>query len=286
MQKMRAQLHWWILGVLFAATIFIWYAVFAENRNGKLTVAFLDVGQGDAIFIESQTGSQILIDGGPDKSVLRKLGKMMPFYDRTIDMLVVTNPDKDHFGGFLDVLRAYKVGAVVEPGTVGASAEYEAFEKLIEEKGVKKLLARRGEKIQLGGGAVLQILFPDRDVYQMNTNDGSIVARLSYGNTSIMFTGDAPQNIEHYLVSLDGARLKSDVLKVGHHGSRTSTSAEFAGIVAPSLAVISDGKNNTYGHPHRETLDTLAQFSIPVQRTDLLGTIVLVSDGETVHIKK
>lgn len=286
MQKMRAQLHWWILGLLCAGTIFVWYAVAAEERAGKLTVVFLDIGQGDAIFIESPTGNQVMIDGGPPGSVLRPLGKVMPFYDRTIDMLIVTNPDKDHFAGFLDVLRAYKVGAVMEPGTTGASAEYGAFEALVEAESVQKLLARRGQKIQLGGGATLDILFPDRDVAGMNTNDGSIVARLSYGNTSVLFTGDAPQNIEHYLVALDGKKLKSDVLKVGHHGSRTSTSAEFVGVVAPSTAVISDGKNNTYGHPHQETLDTLAQFGTSVRRTDLLGTIVLVSDGETVKLRK
>lgn len=286
MQKMRANLHWYILGVLLVSTIFIWYAVAAEDRGGLLTVAMLDVGQGDGIFIESPTGTQMMIDGGGGPIVLRELGKVMPFYDRSIEMLIVSNPDKDHLAGFLDMLRAYKVGAVMEPGTTGASAEYGAFEKLVEAEGARKLLARRGERIQLGGGAVLEILFPDRDVSGVATNDGSIVAKLSYGNTSVLFTGDAPQNIEHYLVALDGKKLKSDVLKVGHHGSRTSTSAEFVGVVAPSIAVISDGKDNTYGHPHQETLDTLAQFGASVRRTDLLGTIVLVSDGETVKLQQ
>lgn len=285
MQRVRAQLHWWIVGVLGAATVFIWYAVAAEDRGGLLTVAMLDIGQGDAIFIESPTGNQILVDGGPPGAVLRPLGKIMPFYDRTIDMLVVTNPDKDHFGGFLDILRAYKVGAVVEPGTIGASAEYPAMEALIKEKQVPDILMRRGEVIQLGGGAALHILFPDRDVSGLATNNGSIVAQLTYGNTSVMLTGDAPQNIEHYLVGLDGKQLKSDVLKVGHHGSRTSTSAEFVGVVAPTLALISDGVGNKYGHPHQETLDTLAQFGVAVHRTDREGTITLVSDGETIRVK-
>lgn len=285
MQKIREQLHWYILGLLFAATIFIWYAVIREDRHGMLTVAFLDIGQGDAIFIESPTGNQMLLDGGPNKSVLRELGKVMPFYDRSIDLLMVSNPDKDHFAGFLDVLRSYRVGVVVEPGTVGASAEYQPLEKLIEKEPAPRVLARRGQKIQLGGGASLQILFPDRDVSGLNTNDGSIVAKLTYGNTFFLLTGDSPQNIEQYLVLLDGKKLKSDVLKVGHHGSRTSTSEEFVGFASPTYAVISDGKGNSYGHPHQETLDTLAKFDIKTFRTDEQGTIVMISDGEKIQIR-
>ncbi len=285
MQRAREHLHYYILGALFAATVSVWYAVAWEDRAGKLTVAFLDIGQGDAIFIESPTGNQMMIDGGGGPIVLREVGKVMPFYDRTIDLLLVSNPDKDHMGGFLDILRSYRVGAVMEPGTVGASAEYRALEAEIEKEGASRLLSRRGQKINLGGGAYFEVLFPDRDVSGMNTNDGSILGRLIYGHTSVIFTGDAPQNIEAYLVSLDGKKLKSDVLKVGHHGSRTSTSAEFVGYVSPTYAVISDGKGNSYGHPHQETLDTLNQFGVKVFRTDLLGRIVMQSDGESVTIR-
>ncbi|OHA28571.1 MAG: hypothetical protein A3C08_02350 [Candidatus Taylorbacteria bacterium RIFCSPHIGHO2_02_FULL_47_18] len=286
MQKLREYLHWWILGALCAGTVLAWYAVFSEDRDGKLIVAFLDVGQGDAIFIESPTGTQMLIDGGPDKSVLRQLGKIMPFYDRTIDMLMTTNPDKDHFAGFLDVLRSYKVGAVMEPGTVGAAAEYAALEKLIEERGVKKLLARRGQKIQLGGGAILEIFFPDRDVSGLNTNEGSVVAKLSYGATSFLLTGDTTRAVEGYLAQLDGARLDVDVLKVGHHGSDTSTSDSLLGFVSPAFAVISAGKDNRYGHPNKEVLARLARFEVPMLGTYARGAIVFVSDGETVRLRK
>ncbi len=286
MQKLREHFHWYLLGALLAATVFVWYAVAHEDRGGKLTFAALNIGQGDALFIESPTGVQVLFDGGPDRSLLRELRKVMPFYDRTLDMLVVTNPDKDHFAGFIDALGAYHIGAVLEPGTVGASTEYPILEKAITEHHVPHLLARRGQTIDLGGGASIEILFPDRDPFGMATNDGSIVAKLVYGNTSVMLTGDSTSAIEHYLVALDGGRLKSDVLKVGHHGSRTSSSPEFVGTVAPALAVISDGVNNKYGHPHKETLDTLAQFGVEVHRTDLESTVILESDGETFRIKK
>lgn len=285
MHKLRENLHWWIFGLLAAATLLIWYTVAAEDRGGKLTVTFLDIGQGDGIFIESPTGNQMMIDGGPGAIVLRELGKVMPFYDRTIDMLMVSNPDKDHMGGFLDVFRSYHVASVMEPGTVGASAEAKALEEEIGAHHTPHLLARRGQVIDLGGGAHFDVFFPDRDVSGMTTNAGSIMGRLVYGNTSIMFTGDAPQAIEHYLDSLDGRKLRSDVLKVGHHGSRTSTSPEFVGYVSPAYAVISDGVGNKYGHPHQETLDTLNQFGVKVLRTDLQGRIVMTSDGETVQIK-
>ncbi|TSC83500.1 MAG: beta-lactamase [Parcubacteria group bacterium Gr01-1014_17] len=286
MQKLRAHLHWWILGVIFATTAFVWYAVAAEDRGGKLTVAFLDVGQGDAIFIESPTGSQILIDGGPDKSVLRQLGKMMPFYDRTIDVLIVTNPDKDHFAGFLDVLRTYKVGAVMEPGTVGASAEYKAFGEEVAREPAVTLLARRGEIVQLGGGAVLEILFPDRDVSGLNPNEGSVVAKLTYGATSFLLTGDTTEAVENYLAQIDGKQLDVDVLKTGHHGSKTSTGEALLGFASPIFAVISAGKDNRYGHPHAEVLERLAQFEVPVLGTYEHGTVVFVSDGETIQLRK
>lgn len=286
MQKMRAQLHWWVFGVLCAWTLFIWYAVVAEDRGGKLTVAFLDVGQGDAIFIESPTGTQVLVDGGPSNGVLREVGKMMPFYDRTIDMIMVTNPDKDHFAGFLDVLRAYKVAVVMEPGTVGASAEYGVFEKLVEAKSARRILARRGQKITLGGGAVLEILFPDRDVSGLNPNEGSIVAKLTYGGTSFLLTGDTTEAVENYLAQLDGKLLDVDVLKTGHHGSKTSTGDALLGFASPALAVISAGKDNRYGHPHAEVVERLQRFGVETLGTYERGTIVLVSDGETVRLRK
>ena len=310
MEYFRRNTHWYILGTLCVATALIWYAVLAEDRGGKLMVAFLNIGQGDGIFVESPTGNQMMIDGGGGPIVLRELGKVMPFYDRSIDLLMVSNPDKDHMGGFLDVMHSFSIAAVVEPGTVGASSEYRSLETMIGENpsprpGVwvlplrkparqsagggelpRRIIARRGQRINLGGGAYFDVLFPDRDVSGMTTNEGSIMGRLVYGNTSLMFTGDAPQNIEGYVDSLDGKNLKSDVLKVGHHGSRTSTSQEFVGYVSPTYAVISDGVANKYGHPHQETLDTLNQFGVQILRTDLSGRIVMQSDGETISIKK
>lgn len=268
-----------LLVVLIFSMFFIWYGVLAEERGGKLTVAFLDVGQGDAIYIESPTGIQILVDGGPDKSVLAELGRMMPFFDRSIDALIVTNPDQDHFAGFIDVLERYRVETFIEPGVLKESASYGDLLRHVKDEGAARAIARRGQSIDLGGGAVIEILFPDRDVSGLEPNTGSIIARLRYGATSVLLMGDSVNAIEQYLVSLDGANLKSDILKVGHHGSRTSTSDALLGLASPAYAVISAGKDNRYGHPHREVLDALARFEIETLITKDDGRIMFRSDG-------
>lgn len=238
MNTFRRNGEWYLLGLLFVGVLLVWYAVAAEERGGKLTVSFLNIGQGDGIFIESPTGTQMMIDGGPNAGVLRELGNVMSFYDRSIDMLVVSNPDKDHMGGFLDILDSFKVTSVIEPGTVGASADYKAFQQKTLNEPATRIIAQRGQRIELGGGAYFEILFPDRDVSGLDTNDGSIVGKLVYGHTSFLFPGDAPQEIENYLASIDKEYLDVDVLKVGHHGSKTSTSEALLGFASPAVAVI------------------------------------------------
>ncbi len=275
--------QWYVLGALFFANLFIWNAIFAESRSGILTVAFLDVGQGDAIFIEAPNGNQMLIDGGIGSVVLRQLGAVMPFYDKTIDIVMATHPDQDHISGLLDVLERYKVDFVMEPGAESETAVYKEFEKLIDEKQIKKILARRGMKLVLSDDAYILILFPDRDVSKMDTNDASIVAKLVYGETSFLFTGDSPQKIENFLTSIDGAALRSDVLKVGHHGSKTSSSDVFIGFVSPAISVISAGKDNRYGHPHSEVLERLTRFGSAIVRTDEAGVLIFKTDGNIIY---
>ncbi len=274
-----------ILFVLFLAALILVYAAFKEERGGILTVAFLDIGQGDAIFIEAPNGNQVLIDGGPGKSVLRELGQVMPFYDRSIDIVLATHADSDHIGGLPDVLSKYEVGLFLESGVAGESSAYGQLERQITERskegGMERLEARRGMVVDLGRGAILQILFPDRDPEGMETNTASIIARLVYGESEFLFTGDSPTAIERHLVTVEGGRegLRSDVLKVGHHGSKTSTSAEFVAAVSPQYAVISAGQNNRYGHPNKEVLDILNSFGATVLRTDESGRIIFKSDG-------
>jgi len=258
--------------------LFLFY-LSSIKRESSLTFAMLDVGQGDALFIKSPTGKQILIDGGRDKKTLSELSRLMPFYDKSIDMLIITNPDLDHIGGFLDILKNYKVETVLEPGTYNDSSIYKSIENIMKDKNIKRILARAGTRIDIGGGAYIEILFPDRDVSIWDNNDGSIVARLVYGESSIMLTGDASKRTEEIVIeNFRPEYLESDILKVGHHGSRTSTSLEFVKEVNPKYAIISSGKTNKYGHPHKEVLEVLGNLDIEILRTDQFGTIVFTCD--------
>ena len=185
-----------------------------------LEVHFLDVGQGDAILIKAPGGIDMLIDGGPDRSVMRQLPKKLGLFDRTIDIVIATHPDKDHIAGLADVLDRYQVSYLIESGVEHNSSFVDALEQAaLAESGLTRLDARRGTRIHLGESVYADILFPDRDVANIATNDGSIALRLVYGSTSFLLAGDAPSKVEDYLVSLDGTSLKSDVLKASHHGS-------------------------------------------------------------------
>jgi len=283
MKSISKNLKYYFISLLFVAVFLVWYAVFAETRDG-LTIVFLDVGQGDAIFIEAPNGNQILIDGGSNNAVLRELSKIMPFYDRSIDMVIESHPDSDHINGLVEVLHRYKIDAVMESGIQSDTPAYQEIKNIIKEKNIKNILARQGMRINLDNSAYMDILFPDRDVSGLETNMASVIAKLNYGETCFIFTGDSPKAIEQYLVSVYGNPpsngLNCQVLKIGHHGSNTSTSESFLGYVNPEYAVISVGKDNKYGHPHQEVLDLLNRFGISILRTDELGTIKLKSDGE------
>lgn len=271
--------QWAILGILAATVVTIWVAVVRVDRNGKLTVAFLDIGQGDAIYIEAPNGNQVLIDGGPGRTVLRALGSVMPFWDRTLDLVVATHPDQDHTGGLPSVLERLQVAGVMTTENTSATGVYKAFEEGVMNEYAERLLARTGERIILDRGVVLEILFPYEDTRGWDTNTSSIVMRLSYGDVSFLFPGDAPQGVEKYLAGVYGNKLKTTVLKLGHHGSRTSSSRELLSAVDPEYAVISAGRANKYGHPHKEVTDLLDELVVNSLSTAKQGTITFMSDG-------
>ena len=274
-----------VLVVLLLAVLLFGHAVYRETPNNALIVAFLNIGQGDSAYVESPTHRKILIDGGPNASVLSEIGKLMPWYDHNIDALVISNSDVDHFGGFIDLIKRYHVGLVVESGAVGGAPSYKTLEELIAQKKITRVLASRGDSLDIGGGVHLDFLFPDRDPSKMKTNDASFIAQLVYASTTVMFTGDAPNATEEYVLSLassdktGASSLKSDILKAGHHGSRTSASESFVSAVAPKYGIISAGLDNSYGHPHQETLDLFDKLKIQTLITFKLGTIIFKSDG-------
>lgn len=269
-----------VLVIFILLDIFIWAATFRADRRGELIVAFLDIGQGDAIYIEAPNGNQMLIDGGPSSSsVLRALGQVMPFYDHSIDLVLATHPDQDHVGGLPAVLDRMNVIDVVTTENSSNTGVYKSFEENILTKHLHRILARAGERIILDRGVVLEILFPTQNARGWESNKSSIVARLSYGSESFLFTGDSPQEIEKYLVGQSAGALHANVLKLGHHGSRTSSAREFLSAVNPDYAVISAGLNNKYGHPHKEVLALLDELKISSVSTIERGTIIFETDG-------
>jgi len=270
----------WSLIVLILINLIIFYAVFTEDRGEKLKVTFLDVGQGDAALIESPDGNQVLIDSGPDKNIINALNRVMPFYDKSIDAVIATHPDQDHIGGLPEVFKNYSVGEYFNNGMTSDTGTFKEITQEIKDKNIKSEILREGETIDFGDGTYLKILYPNRKPSGTDTNEYSIVAKLYYGDSSFMFTGDAPTDVLNLLAVNDGVDLKSDVLKVAHHGSKNSLSPAFFSAVLPEYSIISAGLNNRYGHPHKEIIDALNDIKTDILRTYEIGDITFVSDGE------
>lgn len=252
----------------------------SSQPDGQLHVAFLNVGQGDAIFIQTPTGRQVLVDGGFYPSVLNdQLGRQMPFWDRAIDLVVATHPDADHVSGLVGVFERYRVERLLTDGSgVGESPIYD--EVLLAAAGDKTAVfpVHAGEIIHIDDGVDLHILHPGDQRDAESRNENSVSVRLVYGQFSLLLTGDAEGKAEQAMLR-SGLPLQSLVFKAGHHGSRTSSSADFLAAVQPQIVIISAGTGNSFGHPHPETLQRLAAIGATVLRTDELGTIEFISDG-------
>lgn len=283
MKNFRKYLPYILIFAVFIACIFVWYFEFFKETNTKnLKVIFLDVGQGDSIYIESPNGEQILIDGGPDATLLTRLSEVMPFADRSIDMIIATHPDTDHIGGFPLLIDNYKIKSIIENGTETDTQIYSSLEERILRNKITKVVAHRGMHIILDQkrNIYLDILFPDRDIAGIESNDASLVGKLVYGESSFLFVGDASLYTENLIEWNEKTEtLDSDVLLLGHHGSRTSSGLLWLEKVSPEIAVISAGKNNRYGHPHKELLDRLKFLNIPYLGTYEKGNIIFKSDG-------
>ncbi len=277
-----------VFGILFFLNIFAWIGVYYLSRQQLLAVDFLAVGQGDSMFIETPKGQQVLIDGGPDATVLKKLAMIMPFYDRTIDLIILTHPEKDHLFGLLEVLKKYEVKNILWTGIIRDTAEWQEWTRLIKEEDAQIKIARAGERAVLQENPLiyLDILSPIKLLEGEkieDSNDTSVVARLVFGKDSFLFMGDATIKTENNLMAKN-ILLDSSVLKIGHHGSKTSTSENFVKYVSPETALIEVGKNN-YGHPTPEVLAILKKFGIQTLRTDKDGDIQIFSDGKNLKIK-
>ncbi len=258
------------------------WSTFARQTDG-MAVDVLDVGQGDGIVIRTPGQQTIVIDGGPSDDFSAEVSRKVPFYDRNIALLILTHPHEDHVHGLVNLLSDYHVERVALTGVVAQSETYSEFLRLIEQQHIPIDYVHRGKVYDFGERVSMHILAPIEDLHGKKVddlNDSSIVATLQFDTIDFMFTGDAGENIEKEMLA-DGDPLDVEVLKAGHHGSRYSSSDAFLDAMTPDVALISDGKNNRYGHPHKELLDRLTQHHIPIYRTDLLGDIEVKTDGKT-----
>lgn len=284
------------LPAILVIFVFIWFLTIAIENDAQLEVASLDVGQGDAILIKTPKNQTMLIDGGPNNKVLQKLGQYLPALTKRIDVVLLTHPHADHVAGLIEVLKRYDVGAVILSGADIKTDVYSEFLKVIKEKNIFIVIAEAGEAIHFDKNLELDILSPmisNSNIFSKqsegfgsggnNVNDTSIVGKLMFKNFSIMLMGDATSKIESRLLTY-GENLKSDILKVGHHGSKYSSSLNFLRFVSPKAAVIEVGEKNRYGHPSPAALSRLKMADVNIFRTDLNGDIKILSDGFITNI--
>lgn len=252
------------------------------DKSVFLSVNFLDVGQGDSILIKSPSGQNILIDGGPDNRVVQRLGEKLPWYDRQIDLMILSHSHEDHVGGLVGVLRHYNVKKILYTGAVSNSPSYMEWLKIIREQKIPLTIIDRPQKIILGNNCELNIIYPDKSFLGQevkNLNNTSIAAILKYGDIKFFLGGDNEVEAENIILGLN-KDLKVDIYKVSHHGSDTASSEFFLNALKPSLSIIEVGKDNKFGHPSLRTLKKLEREETNILRTDIEGTIEIQSNGE------
>jgi competence protein ComEC len=271
------------LGILVTLTLSIavvWTMPGADAaETPPFTVTFLTIGQGDAIFIETPDHVQVLVDGGPGSTVLTELAAVMGAFDHSIDMVVASHPDADHIGGLVPVLERYNVSSVLLTENENDTNVSRAFRDEVATEGARVIDARAGQTYTLGASTTMTVLSPVTDPTGWESNESSIVLKVTYGDTGIILTGDAPVSIEKELVQRYGDTLHADVVKLGHHGSRTSSSKVFLDAVDPAYAIISAGKDNRYGHPHEEVVTRVHDAGIETVST-VDGRVTVASDGQ------
>ncbi len=268
----------WSLAIFLFAVILIFYAVWNENTDGILKVVFLNVGEGSAVFVRSPNGDQFLIDAGGDASVLRALGRVLPFYDRSLDGVLVTNTDEAHIGGMPDIVKDYAVGEYFDDGAVSGNSAYKAIQDELSKKHVKTDIVKSADALDIGGGAYIKILHTP-SAASISQTDDSIILEIIYGDSTFLLPSDASADVQKYLAETLGTKLKSDVLSVPHYGSKDHLSPEFVSAANARFSVISLSKDNRFGCPDPEVLNALSVIQSAVFET-YNGDAAFVSDGQ------
>jgi len=254
----------------------------AVGEVSKLFVTFFDVGQGDSALIITPDNYQILVDGGPDNTIAAKLGAALPFFDRDLDLVILSHPHADHVAGLVEVLNRYQVKKIIMTGVVHTAPDYLDFLKLIRDKKIPVQIIDRPQELSPEEGIKLSFLWPQQPLAEKtidNLNNSSIAFKLIYASTSFLFTGDL-EDEEALSSTTEASLLKSDVLKVGHHGSSNANDFSFLKLASPEQAIVSVGADNDYGHPHYRTIYNLEKLGVQIWRTDRDGDISCASDGQ------
>ncbi|AQW24158.1 ComEC/Rec2 family competence protein [Clostridium perfringens] len=253
-------------------------------KDSELMISYMDVGQGDAEYIKVN-GNDILIDAGPRSNSKELLEQLKAKNIDDFELVIATHPHEDHIGGMVDVFKEYEVKAFYSPKITHTTKTYENLVKAVKDEGLKTKELKGGMVIDLGEGAKFEVFTPQKSEYE-ELNDYSPIMKLSFGDTSYLFTGDAEKLAEEEALAKYKTSLDSDVIKFGHHGSSSSSSNAFIEAVSPKYGIISCAKDNKYGHPHRETLDIIKKYNIKTFRTDTDGEIILTSDGKSINFNK
>ena len=268
-----------------AAIIIFGLLYFYSKQQTNLSINFLDVGQGDAIFIKTPFNQNILVDGGPDSTVIKRLGENLPWWSRTIDLLVLTHPHDDHIIGLNEIIKRYDVRKIIYTGVVYDSSAYDSWQESVKAYQIPTVIIDHPQIINLGKNCNLEILYPRQAIYGQsidNLNNSSLVSKLVCAGVKILLAGDAEQAEEKELLQVE-ADLSADIIKVGHHGSDTASSEEFLAKVKPQYAIIEVGKND-FGLPSLRVIKRLERRGVKIYRTDQSGTIVIKKNDQKIEI--
>ncbi|MBD3311294.1 MAG: MBL fold metallo-hydrolase [Candidatus Magasanikbacteria bacterium] len=265
------------------------------GSTDEIKVTFLDIGQGDATFIEFPNGEQMLVDCAIDARIIEALGRVMPYYDHDIDYLLVTHPDTDHYAGCTEVLKRFDVKNIIYTGVQKEDDTWLEFWNTVEQEPAD-YYEINDEGVWEIASTTIHFLYPDHSLVEdseipgtekeANGNNTSIVFKLSYGDMDLLMTGDAEEDLEEYLLAIYGDQLDVNILKAGHHGSGSSSMQDFIDMVGPDHTIISCGQNNKFGHPSRRVLKRLERAGSEIWRTDLLGDIIVYINRDSVFVNE
>ncbi len=286
MTKFKFSKFWYLVGLLVLANIAAVAALYQTGGAQSAKLHFFDVGQGDAIYLRTIQGNDILIDSGPGDVIISKLGRVMPYFDRKLEFVVLTHPHADHISGMIELLKRYKIEKVMLSDMDYDSETYKTLISLLEKKNVEIIRPRLAERVYLDDVTVFDVyhpVLPEFEQMPKDANDVSIVGKLSFGKSQILLTGDSDKAIEDFFLKFK-LPLDSEILKVAHQGSRSSTGGGFLQAVSPDYSVISVGKNS-YGHPHEEVLGLLRESGTEILRTDEQGDIAFLVYPDRIVLK-